>query len=771
MTIKVRRSISAILAVGQTLFCLLLGVAVQAQPALPGTGSSILEGKVLHAQTHLPLQGASVKLVKRNVGTITDSNGAFRLPLSKGEELSRLIVGYVGFKSDTVAFEQEFNPDSTSLTILLYPAETPLDLSAVTVRYERKSTEISLLGAIKQERINGTELLRAACCNLSESFETTPSVDVGYTDAVSGYRQIEMLGLAGSNTFYTRENIPENRGLASVTGLTFTPGTWLEGIQLSKGTGSVVNGYEGVAGQINTEWIKPFEAENYKWLLNGYQSIQGRSEGNLVYNHNFDERLSTNVLLYGRSDWHENDHNEDGFMDSPIGKLMVGSNRWFYFGRTGLEIQGGIKGVLMDATGGQLGYDYKKKTAPSATDKWGYHNKIKRLEGWAKIGKVYVDQPYKSMGLQLAAITHQQNSLYGLRGYNGDQKSFYANYIYQSIIGNTNHVIKAGASFQADDFDEWFDHFEMRRKEVVPGAFLEYSYNDQSKFNVIAGIRADHHNLYGTFFTPRLHVRYAPFEKTAIRASIGRAQRTANFLSESMGLMASNRQFLVDGAAINELADRKYPFQPEVSWNTGFNLTQKFTLGYRDGTFTVDYYYTDFRDQIVTDFETPGTVNFYNLQGKSYAHSLNFQLDYELIHKLNIRAAYRYLDVKSTFDGLLKTRPLIAKDRAFMNVNYETRNKWKFNYTVQWVSTKRLPATYSYSTRQSADYALMNLQINKSFNNDNLEVYLGAENLTDYMQDPLILMAENPADQGFDASQVWGPAMGRNIYIGFRVKL
>lgn len=750
----------------------LWGSTALAQSVLPGTKTSILEGKVLDAQNKSPLKGASVTILGSQGGVLSNTKGIFHLPVDKDKAVSKLVVQYVGYRSDTFSLKSRFNPDSTELTVLLYPSDIQADLSAVTVRYERKSTEISLLGTIKQEKIGGAELLRAACCNLSESFETTPSVDIGYTDAVSGYRQIEMLGLAGSNTFYTRENVPENRGLASVTGLTFTPGTWLEGIQLSKGTGSVVNGYEGVAGQINTEWIKPFEKTAPKILFNGYQSTQGRSEGNLVINQRLNEKVSSNLLLYGRSDWHRNDENKDGFMDNPVGSLFVGSNRWFYFSPKGLEIQGGIKGVYMDATGGQLDYHYpKSKAAVSPSDTWGYHSKIKRLEGWAKIGKVYIDKPYKSMGLQLAGVTHNQQSLYGGRRYHADQKSFYANYIYQSIISNTNNIIKAGASLQLDNFKETFDGWKMKRKEIVPGAFVEYTYNYLSKLNIVAGLRGDHHNLFGSFLTPRLHIRYAPFEKTAIRASIGRAQRTANFLSENTGLMASNRNFLLNGTPLAEAPQGAYPLKPEIAWNTGMNITQKFTLGYRDGSFTVDYYYTDFRNQIVTDFESKGLVNFYNLSGKSYSHSLNFQLDYELIHKLNLRWAYRYLDVKSTFDGVLKERPLIAKDRAFFNANYETRNKWKLNYTLQWISTKRLPVSSVYAEKGSPSYFQMNAQLNKSFMADKLELYIGAENLTNYMQKPLILLADQPNDPGFDASQVWGPVMGRNIYIGFRWKL
>lgn len=230
-------------------------------------------------------------------------------------------------------------------------------LKEVEVRFRKKSTEIGMLDPIKTERIGQRELLKAACCNLSESFETTPSVDVAFTDAVTGYKQIQLLGLAGPYTVITRENIPDSRGLAAVTGLSFTPGTWIENMQLSKGTGSVVNGYESVAGQINVEWKKPFEDKDEKWLFNLYQSSQGRSEGNIVYRHKFNDKVSTNLFLHGRSQWQKIDQNNDGFLDQPLDKQFIGANRWFWFGPKGWEIQGGIKGVYITSKGGQ--WDYK----------------------------------------------------------------------------------------------------------------------------------------------------------------------------------------------------------------------------------------------------------------------------------------------------------------------------------------------------------------------------------------------------------------------------
>lgn len=723
------------------------------------TVHGIVSGKQGKGNTEI-LAGAVVTAIDNTISTQADAEGKFRVQLP--ESINKIIVSYVGFMADTV----DLIPGENNLTIRL---EELRHLKEVVVKQRRKSTEMSMLDPLKTEKIGQRELLKAACCNLSESFETTPSVDVAFTDAVTGYKQIQMLGLAGPYTLITRENIPDTRGLAAITGLTYTPGSFIESMQLSKGTGSVVNGYESVAGQINVEWKKPFEEKDEKWLFNLYQSTQGRTEGNLVYRHQFSEKLSSNLLLHAKSQWMKVDMNNDGFMDQPLDKQFVGANRWFWFGPKGWEIQGGVKGTYVENTGGQL--DYERGGEQIAGKPWGYEQNTQRAEGWAKIGKMFPGTKGTSVGLQLSGIYHNQDALYGNRSYLATQRTFYSNLIFQTIIHNTNHVIKTGLSNVVDDYTERLSGTPYARTEIVPGAFAEYAYTYSEKFNLVAGVRGDYHNIYGAFATPRLHVRYAPFKKTVFRASVGRAQRTANIFAENLGYMASNRSFLVN--ATNP--GNPYGLAPEVAWNYGVNFTQKFQLNYRDGAFSADYYYTDFRNQVVVDVEDPHSVRFYNLAGVSFASSLQVQLDYELIHRLDLRLAYRWYDVKTNYGGILKERPLIAAHRAFGNVGYETKNHWKFDYTIQWVGSKRVPAVHAHSggtepEGYSPSFVQMNAQISKTFK-EVFEIYLGGENLTNYMQHDPVIGASNPYDTGFDASMIWGPVMGRNIYAGLRYKI
>jgi outer membrane receptor for ferrienterochelin and colicin len=393
------------------------------------------------------------------------------------------------------------------------------------------------------------------------------------------------------------------------------------------------------------------------------------------------------------------------------------------------------------------------------------------VEGWAKIGHMFANRPATSIGLQLSGVYHDQDALYGSRKYNAAQKSFYANLIYQSIISNTNHVVKAGLSSLVEQYDEQWNGSSYLRNEVVPGAFAEYAYSHKETFNVVAGLRADYHSIFGAFVTPRLHMRYAPFRNTSIRASVGRAQRTANIFAENMGYMASNRGFVLQSAD----PGKAYGLDAEVAWNTGINLTQKFQLDYRDGAFSLDYYYTNFENQVVADIEDEHYVKFYNLKGASFANSFQAQLDYEVIHNLDLRLAYRWFDVRTTYGDNLRQKPLIAAHRAFVNVGYETRNNWKFDYTVQWISSKRVPSVHDHlgnSTGESwsRDFMQMNAQISKNWK-DKIEVYLGGENLTNYMMHQPVIGADNPYGSSFDASMIWGPVMGRNLYAGLRLKI
>lgn len=724
-------------------------------------GRYTFSGQVLgqsEGETPHPLSQARVRSLSPASGTLTDSLGRFSFSLPS--ETTRLVIDYAGFEVDTV--------EATSGEFLKVTLQHST-LDAVEITHRNRSSRVSSLDVRQTLLIDEGELLKAACCNLSESFETSPSVDVSFTDAVTGTRQIQMLGLAGPYTQITRENIPSVRGLSAMHGLTYVPGTWVEGMQLSKGTGSVANGYESIAGQINVELRKPETAD--RLYFNGYANAMGRLEANANFAHRFDTLgWSTATLLHASNMSRANDRNQDGFLDNPLNTALIGLHRWQYKSNNPWRFQAGVKGTYVDQQAGQVAFDPEQHDP--GVDFWGMVHQTQRLEGWAKLGRVFPRAPWRSFGLQVSASHHAQESKFGALSYDGQQQTLYANFLYQGMFGSSDHSFRTGASFLYDNYGEQLDARSFDRREMVPGAFFEYTYSYLNQFSAVAGVRVDHHNLFGAFVTPRLHLRYAPMERTTLRASLGRGQRTASILAENQGLFASARQIVIEG----EDSDLPYGLRPEVAWNLGLNLTQTFRLDYREGSFMLDYYHTEFLNQIVIDRDrSPQQVVFYNLQGQSYSNSVQAQLDYELVKFLDLRIAYRWLDVWTTYDGDLRRKPLVSTHRAFLNLAYSTRNDWVFDLTVNWQGGKRLPDTGSNPEdfqvdSESPAFWLVSGQVSKSLG-DHWELYLGGENLLNMRQERPILSAEQPFSNYFDASLVWGPIFGRNVYAGFRYRL
>ncbi|MBS1759841.1 MAG: TonB-dependent receptor [Bacteroidetes bacterium] len=706
-----------------------------------------------------PLANAYIKYISHNSSTIvTDSTGIFRMSVALPATVQ---VSYVGFVSDTLKISEV-----DDLKIILKSSGNN-KLNEVVVTSRTPSSYISRLSTLNTLNLGARELTKAACCNLSESFETSPSVDVSYADAVTGMKQIQLLGLSGNYSQMLVENLPALRGLPGSFGLTFIPGPWVESIQVTKGTGSVVNGYESIAGQINVEEKKPDGPE--KLLVNLYGNDMGRLEANVNIAQKINNKWSSALLLHGNNVSMKTDKNKDGFLDLPIGNQINVVNRWKYIDNKGFIFQTAIKALKDKRQAGQV--DFNPTTDKFTTNAYGAGLTAEQYEAQTKIGYVFPQQKYKSIGFMISGVRYKSDAYYGLTSYTGDQKSFYANLIYQSIIGNSNHKFRTGFSWAYDKYNEKYKLTNFNRIENVPGLFFEYTFNGIKNLDVIAGIRSDFHNQYKTQITPRLHAKYTAGKNTSFRFSAGSGFRTANIFAENTGLMASARQFVINGSS-----SYGYGLQPEKATNYGIGIVQNFKKQNRTGSISLDAYHTQFNNQVVVDVDaSPQKVYFYNLIGKSYSTSIQLEVNYPLLPGFDVRAAYRWLNVKTTYSGNLMEKPLTAKHRAFINLAYEAKGGWKFDYTMQWLSSKRLPNTASNPVDKqmgnySPGYVLANAQISKQFGK-NFELYLGSENLGNFKQKSVIIDAAHPFSNYFDASMVWGPVSGRMIYSGLRYKL
>ncbi len=725
-----------------------------------------LSGKVIEiSEKGDTLVVPGVILVWENTvtNTTTDANGDFILKLS--DATNKLHIQAVGYETRTVTVK---DPGRYLLLVL----KTANNLSEVEVVYYSSGTEISYLNPIKTEVLNERSLMKAACCNLSESFETNPSIDVNFSDAVSGTKQIQMLGLSGQYAQITKENMPYLRGLANNYGLTFIPGTWIQSIQLSKGAGSVVNGYESFTGQINTELQNPEHSDQVNF--NAYGNENARNEYNLNLSRRFNPKFSAGLLTHASFNPLAQDLNGDGFADIPTGKQYNIMNKYAVNSGKGFEAQFGGAYLKDERDGGQFKQLLKNNNDSVPLYKIGIQNE--KWELYSKTGYVFRKKPGTSMGLQLSFLNHNQSNFYGNNRYNGFQKTLYANYIFQGLIKTSDNTYKIGASFMRDDVDESFNLFKYRRLEQVGGAFVEVAKNYKDKFNLVAGLRADQHNYYGLFFTPRLHVRYAFKPNTVLRFSGGRALRTANIFTDNAYLMASSRVWYIETSD----AQKPYGLKPEAGWNYGLNFTQKFKINYRDAYVTLDIYRTDFESQVVTDVDAnTQEVHIYNLKGPSYSNTLQFEFNMEPRKRFFFKTAYRYVDTKVRFKQGLLQKAMVSMHRAFVNMSYETKNShWQFDFTMQYNGPKRLPQTENNPTgyrldNYSPSYFNLLGQITylTKIKSADFHVYLGVENLLNYKQRNPVLASSAPFSPYFDASMVWGPVYGRMLYAGLRFKV
>ena len=706
-----------------------------------------------------PMPNASVYWLGTRKGVITDSLGVFEINTDTSTQ--QLIISYTGFKADTLTVVH-----ANDLKVIM---ASKGQLNEVTIFSRQLGSFIPYLNPIRTQVMTGAELLKAACCNLSESFETNPSVDVSYNDAVTGSKQIQMLGISGNYTQLTVENLPGPRGLATPLGLNSIAGPWIESIQLTKGTGSVVNGFESIAGQINVELKKPESAE--KLLGNIYVNDQGKTDLNLNVATKLNEKWATALLLHDNFMNNALDMNMDGFKDMPTGNTFSLVNRYKYDNSNGVLAQFGVKVLNDQKVGGETSFN--ENSDKYTQNRYGLAINTQRYELFGKLGYVFPQQKFKSIGLQFNASDYQQASYFGLTNYNANQQSFFTNLIYQSIINSTIHKFRTGFSFQYDKYNEDYNLNSYVRKEIVPGTFFEYTYTPNDQWSLVAGIRGDNNNIYGSFITPRLNIRYEPVIGTVFRLSAGKGQRTANIFAENNSLFVSQRSLMIMG----QNNSGAYSLNPEISWNKGISLDQKFNVFNNPATLSLDYFRNDFKNQVVVDIESAKKIHIYNLAGKSYSNSFQAEVNMTPFTKLDIRVAYRYFDVKQTYSGNLLDRPFIAKHRAFLSVDYATNNDWKFNYTVTFNGKKRIVNPYeSYVSfippTSSPSYYLMNAQVSKSFGNNNpMDIYVGVENISNFFQQNTIISADDPFGPNFDAAMIWGPVTGRMLYVGWRIKI
>ncbi|MDB2408772.1 TonB-dependent receptor plug domain-containing protein, partial [Crocinitomicaceae bacterium] len=669
--------------------------------------------------------------------------GIFELVLPKFLP-DTMVISARGYFSDTIIVDKKDR--FLALNVVLYSEQL---LPEVIVEYKRKSFSISRLKVLHVEELSSSELKKAACCNLGESFETNASVDVNMTDAVSGAKKIQMMGLEGIYTQIQFENIPYLRGLESSFGLETIPGTWIESIQITKGAGNVVNGNESMAGLINLELEKPETMDRF--FMNAYQNRLGRSELNFRSGLSLSEKWSAGIFGYVSSQWGEVDENGDSFMDIPQGSNLSALGRFDFEGdkmeaKLGFNIHEDIK------NGGQLS---------STANPYGVQINNSHFDLFTKTG-FFGKKPSQSLGI----ITNWKYQLidgnFGNRSFAGEEKRGYVNIIYDDIIKTSDHKIKTGLSYTYIDINQTAinqtaDTLDNSRIENIPGAFFEYTFTG-SRLTTVFGMRYDYHLLFGQQIVPRVHLKYKLSEYTDFRLTSGKGWRVPNYIMDNISLLANSYAWVAPIQII-----------PEVSWNVGGSIYQEFDMKNNPASITVDFYRTWFENQLVVDREND-LIRFSNLENQSVSNTFQAEVSIEPIQRFVVRCAYKYLDVRSLFGDSIQAKVMIPKHRGFLNLAYTTRNKrWDYDLTLSVFGKARLAAT-SQSSREFSDvFPRLNAQV--TYKLKKWDFYLGGENLTNYRQENPIIEPENPFGPNFDATRAWGPIIGYNIYVGLRYSI
>ncbi|CAG5077087.1 TonB-dependent receptor [Parvicella tangerina] len=747
------------------LVVLFLSSSLLAQEYLEGT---VFEAGEVDRAT--PIPGVNVYFVDFDGGTITNPEGYFKIEIPEGAH--QVVFSFVGLKNDTLHVHDLKNP----VSIVMRDGDI---LPDVVVKGGSDGYRFEKFNPRDAHIMNEGELRKAACCNISESFETNPAIDANFTDAVTGTKQIQMLGLSGRYVQMMQDNIPMSRGLSTIYGLEFIPGAWVNSIQISKGAGSVVNGYESMTGQINIGMKNPETGEPLH--VNVYSNTALRNELNIHSTFRVNKRWRSTVLGHAKYAGAKFDRNGDSFLDRPLSNTFIVQNQWNYSGPV-LHSELGIGVVSLDNRAGQYSeaFDANVDFAPEIyTNPYRVHSYSGKVNAFAKIGYLFPQERYKSIAIQLNGSYHNQLGNFGYRHYGGEQASGYANLIFQDEIGEGDvHKYKTGASLIYDDYREETKKIQTTDTsyhwtEVVPGAYFEYSLN-KTLFSMVAGIRADYHNIYGPFVTPRLNARWSLTEKTAFKFAAGMGRRTPNVFMENVGALASSRTWVINGTSSSPV----YGLDQEIAANFGVSFNQDLKIGGEEANLNIDFYHSRFVNQIVADYDySTRELHLYNLNGESFSNSAQVEFNFKPIKRLDVRMAYRWLDVRTQYLTGVLQQPLTAKHRGFVNVAKETRkNKhgsyWKFDITAQWVGQQRLPQTLDnpevyQRSGTSDDYVLLNSQVTYLLR-DKWEFYLGGENLTNFKLANPIVAASDPFSEYFDASMVWGPVFGRMIYLGAR---
>ena len=716
-------------------------------------------GKVVGGDEE-PLIGANLFWLNTNDGTATDENGLFELKKDNPSS-NLLIASYIGYETDTIDISQ-----LTNITIVLKQTNT---LSEVTVSGQQDAVIISNIKSIKTEQITQTSLGRAACCDLAGCFGGSTSVHPQTTNVVTNSKELRILGLSGVYNQVLLDGFPLIKGLSYTYGISSIAGTLVDNIFIAKGANSVLQGYESISGQINVTTKNPRNTD--KLLVNGY--VNSFMEKHFNINYAFKKGDWNSLATFSTvQPANKVDGDSDNFLDLPLLTRYAFTNKWAYRNPNewGWNSQISLRLVNEERIGGQISFNPIEDLGSSET--YGQVVELTQPEISVKTGYRWDD--IHNLTLYASAFHQNQNSYFGLTQYDAEQVYAYGKLQYDYTY-KERHTFKTGLSYRYSNLEEtidFTDDFQLKTyagdyqlKEKVFGAFAENTLYLNDKLTWIVGIRGDDHNQFGFRLTPRTLVKYAVTPQTVVRANIGTGWRTVNLFSENIGMLVSSRDILITET-----------LAPEKALNYGINLIHKFEKEDLNGYFSLDYYRTDFQNQIFPDYDVdPRKIVLQNFEGTSVSNGFQAEFMLQFLKRFDWKIGYTLLDVYRNIDGVRQQLPFNAKHNILSTFNFQPLSKkYHFDVNFHWYGQQRLPNTaLNPAEFQRPDFSKPYTVVNAQFtyNLKRLELYTGCENIFNFRQNRAILSWDNPFGPYFDTSSVWGPTRGREVYFGVRYRI
>ncbi|MAT38973.1 MAG: TonB-dependent receptor [Ectothiorhodospiraceae bacterium] len=731
--------------------------------------AAFAQGELRDGHVFEIVDGDTVALVGAHVfwigdhehGRMTDEAGYFQLHMPDGDE-RRLVASYVGYEPDTLV------PPAEQTHIDFY-LEGIREIGEVVVEAEASSSFISKEHDLKTEVVTELELQRAACCDLAGCFSRTTGVDNEAADVITDTKQLKMLSVDGVYTQVLIDNIPwMTNGLNTRFAVSHIPGTQLDKIAVSKGLGSVLQGYESISGQVNAI-LKDAEADNlamFNMFANSFRESQ--------YNLNAVQKVGDwNAILTAHSTQEAGkvDGDGDSFLDVPLVTRYMIYNKWKYeSSENETESYTAVKFLDEQREGGQGGFSSERDRG--TVNAYGQSLNTRRFDAYHKTSIDLGDE--SSLEFLASASTHTMDSYFGTTEYIADQQSVYGDVRYRFITSEVNQItvgtgyrylgLNEDISFLQNPHAKTYDGMYETDESII-GVFAEnkhYFFDDALLFTV--GLRTDYHNKYDLLVTPRVLAKYVFDDFTTLRASAGMGYRSPHIFSEQFYLMASWRDIEIDPA-----------MDIEEAFNYGVNFTHQFDAFAVPMTFGLDLYRTEFTNQIRADYDAdPSKILFTNLDGRSISNSVIVEVSADPMPGLDLKSSYTFSDVYEENGDKRDYIEFVPKHKVLGTVSYEFVEGWRADGSVEWMGSQILPNTEAYPEQfqiphASENFTMLGFQLTRTW--EFFDTYAGVENILDHRQENPILNAQNPFERYFEPTFVWGNVKGREFYAGIRWRI